>query len=220
MRIWIAIWVGSAAISRTIAGWLLVAPVLRLLLVLLVAGFVKGLPWTTAIVVTLALVWLVLAVVLGLRAAPRPQASESAAPSEEPPATPPAADQEQPAGPAPLERAELVAALHATAAPHVHLAALAEHLNAPPERVREALREAGIPIAGGVRMKGRGVSTGVKAGDIPPLPADEGPAPGVDVVAGQPSNNNSNNASGFETVPDQANPHRTHVRWFQRRTDP
>lgn len=80
---------------------------------------------------------------------------------------------------------ELVTALHAVAAPHAHLAFLAEHLDTSPARVRDGLALAGIPVAAGVRMKGRGVSTGVRAADIPPLSSPTvGPLAPV-VVAGQ-----------------------------------
>jgi hypothetical protein len=108
---------------------------------------------------------------------------------------------------------ELTIALHAVGAPHAHISALAEHLNAPAERVRDALDEVGIPRSGGVRMKGRkvAVSPGVKRGDFPPLPSpgQEGPMEGV-----LTSNNNSNN--NFETVDDEANPARAHVRWHTK----
>lgn len=108
---------------------------------------------------------------------------------------------------------ELTVALHAVGAPHAHISALAEHLNAPAERVRDALDEVGIPRSGGVRMKGRkvAVSPGVKREDFPPLPSSpqEGPKEGA-----LTSNNNSNN--NFETVDDEANPARAHVRWHAK----
>ena len=68
-----------------------------------------------------------------------------------------------------------------------------------------------------VRMQGRGTSTGVKGGPaahqaIAPRPED------VAVVgAGQPGNNNSNNA--FSLVPDNINPVRTHVVWTAPKTE-
>ncbi|RPE40250.1 hypothetical protein EDD90_3286 [Streptomyces sp. Ag109_O5-1] len=107
-------------------------------------------------------------------------------------------------------RRELVSALHAVGAPHAHITALAEHLGAPNDRVRTALNDAGIPISGGVRMKGRkvAVSPGVKREDFPPLPSpdEDGSVEGV-----LTSNNNSNNAYVLED--DDKNPVRTHVRW-------
>lgn len=112
-----------------------------------------------------------------------------------------------------LTREQLVQALHTIGAPHAHTSALAEHLGTTSERVRDALDEAGITRSGGVRMKGRkvAVSPGVKREDFPPLPSptQDGPVEGV-----LTSNNNSNNA--FETVPDEVNPVRTHVRWRAR----
>ncbi|MEU0102408.1 hypothetical protein [Streptomyces sp. NPDC006267] len=86
---------------------------------------------------------------------------------------------------APLTREQLTAALHDIGSPHAHLAALATHLDTTPARVREGCRQAGIPIAGGVRMKGAGVSTGVRAKDFPPLPSPAATPSGSDVVAGQ-----------------------------------
>lgn len=85
---------------------------------------------------------------------------------------------------------QLTAALHHVADPHAHLAALAAHLSEAPARVRDGLKEAGIPVAGGVRAGGR-VSTGVKRDHFPPLLPPAGTAPDGVVVAGQPSNNNT-----------------------------
>ncbi|WP_019061745.1 hypothetical protein [Streptomyces prunicolor] len=122
-------------------------------------------------------------------------------------------DEEQPddeAAAHELTRARLTRALHAVGAPHAHTSALAEHLNTTADHVRQALDAAGIPRSGGVRMKGRkvAVSPGVKKSDFPPLPPS---AQGAPVAGALTSNNNSNN--GFETVPDEQNPARTHVRW-------
>ncbi|MFA4975671.1 MAG: hypothetical protein WC577_03230 [Candidatus Paceibacterota bacterium] len=112
-------------------------------------------------------------------------------------------------------REELAQALHAVADPNVHTAALAAHLSLPAERVRAALKAAGIPVGGQVRMGGV-PSTGIKAADFPPLsPSGEGP-PGPVVVAGQASNNNSNNAprvvtrEGMTIIHDPAETHRHH----------
>lgn len=187
---------------------------LRLLLVTLAAGFAKGLPWTTNIAWLVAVGWLVTAVVLGLRL---PDPTTPATPS--PTATEAADDTPEDTAPAPggITRERLVQALHTVGAPHAHTSALADHLNAPTEAVREALAAADIPTSGGVRMKGRrvAVSPGVKAGDFPPLPSptDEGALGGV-----LTSNNNDNNNAGrdFELIPDTENPARTHVRWLRR----
>lgn len=105
------------------------------------------------------------------------------------------ASRPQPTGEGEIEEAgldvdELVTALHEVADPHVHLVPLAEYLDTTTTVVRTALTEAGIEVAGGVRMEGRGVSTGVRAADIPPLP--EG-APSVHDGA-LTCDNNSNNS--------------------------
>ncbi|MEU2313134.1 hypothetical protein [Streptomyces albidoflavus] len=112
-------------------------------------------------------------------------------------------------------REELAVALHAVADPNVHTAALATHMKLPAERVRAALKAAGIPAGGGVRMGGV-TSTGIKASNFPPLsPSGEG-APEPVVVAGQASNNSNNNAprvvrgEGTVTVYDPADTHRHH----------
>ncbi|MGW9299409.1 hypothetical protein ACWHA3_01100 [Streptomyces cyaneofuscatus] len=95
--------------------------------------------------------------------------------------------QEQQETPAevPLTRNQLAAAMHEIGSPHAHLSALATRLNTTPARVREGCVQAGIPIAGGVRMKGAGVSTGVKDKDFPPLSSPEATPSGPVVVAGQ-----------------------------------
>ncbi|WP_420169021.1 hypothetical protein [Streptomyces violaceoruber] len=88
--------------------------------------------------------------------------------------------------------------------PHAHLAVIAEALDTTTDQVREALTQHGIPVEP-VRMRGRGSSTGVK-GDHFPAPA----APSATVVAaGQPNNNNANNA--FRITDDPTNPYRHHV---------
>ncbi len=74
--------------------------------------------------------------------------------------------------------------------PHAHLAVLAEALGTTTDRVREVLAENHIPVEP-VRMRGRGTSTGVKAGHFP-VPAA---APETVVAAGQPDNNNTNNTT-------------------------
>lgn len=85
---------------------------------------------------------------------------------------------------------QLTEALHHVADPHAHLAATATHLGEAPARVREALKQAGIPTHP-VRVRGRGVSTGVKADDLPPLLPPPETAPDGVVAAGQHSNNNT-----------------------------
>ncbi|NUV31947.1 hypothetical protein [Streptomyces odorifer] len=112
-------------------------------------------------------------------------------------------------------REELAVALRAVADPNVHTAALATHMKLPAERVRAALKAAGIPAGGQVRMGGV-PSTGIKAADFPPLPPSGEGAPEPVVVAGQASNNNSNNAprvvtrEGMTIIHDPADTHRHH----------
>ncbi|MFM9629390.1 hypothetical protein ACKI10_17405 [Streptomyces galilaeus] len=113
----------------------------------------------------------------------------------------------EPAGPRAPTAAELVAAVREIGTPHAHLKALAAHLRTTTERVREAAAAAGLAVTD-VRMGGR-PSTGVRGDVLPSLPSPD-PTGGV-VGAGQPANNDNNNA--FETAPDQGNPHRTRVIW-------
>ncbi|MCX5234423.1 hypothetical protein OG824_04140 [Streptomyces prunicolor] len=116
---------------------------------------------------------------------------------------------------------KVLATVREKADPHVHLAVVAKALGTDTAHVREVLTRAGVPITD-VRMKGRGVSTGVKAADIPlpipsPSPSPEGPGPVVG--PGQTNNNDteltlSRHPSGAQviSVPDPENPARTHVR--------
>lgn len=202
MRVWVAIWVGSSVICRTAAAWIFEGVALKLIIIMVAAGFVKGLPWTTSIVYVLAVGWLLLAIVLGLRT-----------PAEGAPQNGPV---EVPADPAVPTPGELVEALHQVGAPHAHITALADYLGTPNERVREGLIAASIPVSGGVRMRGRpvAVSPGVKRDHFPPLPS-----PAVDGSLGGvlTSNNNSNNSGGeapgegMSIIKDDAHPSRWHV---------
>ncbi|MFD7858551.1 hypothetical protein ACFV6B_30365 [Streptomyces microflavus] len=116
---------------------------------------------------------------------------------------------------------EVLATLRKVAEPHAHLSAVAQALGTDTAHVREVLTRAGVPISD-VRMKGRGVSTGVKAADIPlpspsPNPSPEGTGP---VVAPGQSNNNDTeltvtrlpSGARIISVPDPENPARTHVK--------
>lgn len=149
----------------------------------------------------------VLWLVFAWRHGPAPKAApEVADDGQEQPV--PDAEEEQPLP----DRAQLAAALHTVGDPHAHLSALAAHLQEPPARIRAALEEAGIPTAGGVRAGGR-VSTGVRAGDFPPLLPSPSVSPDCVVVAGQPDNNNTDprrpylSREGFWTTPDPERPH-------------
>lgn len=219
MRIWVAIWTGSTIICRAIAAWIAGGVALKLTVITLGAAFAKGLPWTTNLVCLAAAAWLVTAIVLGLR---HPVTVPPAAKTAPTPA--PASAERPPAGapqePPVLTRDRLIRALHEVGAPHAHTSALAEHLKAPAEAVRQALDEARIPRSGGVRMKGRpvDVSPGVKKSDFPPLPSPSEETPQNSPVEGAlTSNNNSNNtgteppAEGPTIVQDETNPNRWHI---------
>lgn len=220
MRVWIAVWTGSSKLAELIADWIRPNPVLKPALILGAGMFIKGLPWTWNIATALACMWLLTAVIVGLRL-PDPTATAATADtSKTDESTDPEGGQAE-ASDSPVDgdvrsdgwtlHEQLTFALHAVGAPHAHITALAEHLQAPTDRVREALTGAGIPISGGVRMKGRpvAVSPGVKNSDFPPLPspAQEGTQEG----ALTSNNNDNNNGYDFTTVPDKDDPARTHV---------
>ncbi|MEU6437448.1 hypothetical protein ABZ874_24365 [Streptomyces albidoflavus] len=120
------------------------------------------------------------------------------------------AEEEPEVAPLPT-REELAVALHAVADPHAHTAAVATHLGVPAERVRAGLKAAGIPISGGVRMRGA-VSTGVKAAHFPPQPG----APTEPLLRVPDQQQQHNNAprivrgEGTVTVYDPSDTHRHH----------
>lgn len=143
----------------------------------------------------LAVVWLVAAYRAGrddweptqAAADPDEEAQDNAAgaPDEEPPVE--------------LEKSQLptfqqlCASLAKVGTPHAHIAVLAQDLGATPERVRWALDRCDVTVEP-VRMRGRGVSTGIKSDA---LPAPVAPSDGV-VGAGQPANNDNNNTDDDE----------------------
>lgn len=130
-----------------------------------------------------AVLWL--AVPVWCWAAIRAIPTQAEQPNEDGEEPAPAAEQ-----PPPLALQEVREAVSRVGTPHAHLAVLAEALGTTAERVREVLAEHHIPVEP-VRMRGRGTSTGVKAGHFPAPAA----APGPVVAAGQPANNNSNNTT-------------------------
>lgn len=215
MRVWIAVWVGSSKISHAVVRWLLGGVVLRLIVVAVAAGFVKGLAYTTAILVTLAAVWLAVAVVLGLRApdptkpAVKPELlGDGDARPQEDPGEPPAK------GPTRGEVADLLRGLLGERG-GVHLSDLAKALPGPRRAtrdVRSLLASMGIRVRAGVRAPGKGVREGVHRDDIPApsSPASE-TTPVADVAAGQGNNNNGNNTEAI--VRDPTHP----SRWLVRR---
>lgn len=233
MRVWIAVWTGSSAITRVICDWIRGGAALRILVLVLAAGVIKGLPWTTRIAVILGCAWLLTAVCVGLRL-PDPTSPEKkpAAPetsgdeTEETDAQASGkSEQDAPEGPRPLARDTVIEALHGLLADTggVHLQSLAKAL--PEGRwttgdARSLLASHHIRVRPGVRVPGVGGREGVHRDDIPPLPSpDESPAPVADVVPGQSNNNNGDNTEGetFDSVPDEANPARTHVLWRRKK---
>jgi hypothetical protein len=225
MRIWIAIGDGSGHLTRSICRWIAGGAALRITLVFLAAGFIKGLPWTTAIAYTAAGAWLITAITLGLHP-PEPTTEKT---KEEAKDGTGEEDQEEEAEevahPADTLTRDDVAALLRTLLQEtggVHLATLATALPGPARATRDArtlLTRHGIRVRAGVRVPDVGPREGVHRNDIPPHPS---PTPGTTpdgvVTAGQSNNNNGNNTvtehQGGLTVistPDHHNPVRTHV---------
>ncbi|MGW6459101.1 hypothetical protein ACWF94_24795 [Streptomyces sp. NPDC055078] len=201
MRVWVAVWTGSALISRMIGQWLAGGVALRLTVIVGGAAFVKGLPWTTRIVVILAVWWLTGAIALGLRA-------DRTQPQPEPDAVPEPEGEQQPAPAAEARpeptRDEVAALLHSLLGETggVHLKTLAEHLPAGPwktAQVRALLGRHGIRVRAGVRAPGADGREGVHRADVPPHPSPSaGAAPVAVVVPGQSNNNNADDAPTVE----------------------
>lgn len=233
MRVWVAIWTGSSAISRGFGDWIRGGVLVRLVCVVLAAGFIKGLPFTTAIAVLGAVAWLLTAVYVGLRlpnplapakkAAAEPVKSAAEEPSSEAPAT---AEEDVPKGPPGLPRDTVIEGLHRLLGESggVHLKALAQALPDGPwttGTARSLLASHSIRVRPGVRGPAGGVREGVHRDDIPALPSpDSEPPVASAVAAGQGNNNNGNNTEegdveerAFESAPDETNPARTHIRW-------
>ncbi|MFJ9758304.1 hypothetical protein [Streptomyces sp. NPDC101149] len=172
------------------AGLLLLGALLLKKVIVAVAGGlarrVDAAPW---LMWPLVIAWLIAAYRVGRPDWPPPKAREA-----ESEVTVEREDGEPHQVPSAPGAAELVAAVRQIGTPHAHLAALAEHLGTTGERVREGCAAAGLEVTA-VRMRGRGSSTGVRGDVLPPLPS---PAPECVVAAGQPANNDNNNASGDE----------------------
>ncbi|MFD5697466.1 VOC family protein [Streptomyces lasiicapitis] len=111
-------------------------------------------------------------------------------PKERPVSTGDGAEQPAPdAGPSLPSLQDLRESLARVGTPHAHIAVLAADLGTTHDRVREALDQHGVAVEP-VRMRGRGSSTGIKGNALP----TRTPPPGGVVGAGQPANNNTNNA--------------------------
>ncbi|MEV7867463.1 hypothetical protein AB0P17_15480 [Streptomyces sp. NPDC088124] len=168
----------------------------RLVCLLLACGFIKGLPYTTAIAQAFALGWLLLALILGYAATPAAaEADGSKADAKTDPK----------AAPHPCETLSpeyVTALLHAvyTTGSGVHLTTLAERLQVlHPEAVwrtrdvRSLLARVGVSTKAVRAGASNSPLEGVHRDDFPPLPGH--PPVGV-VAAGQTANNNTNNSDG------------------------
>ncbi|MEU5284140.1 hypothetical protein AB0G97_08985 [Streptomyces sp. NPDC020755] len=201
------------------------SPALRILCLVLAAGFIYGLPWTTRITIAAAAAWVLTALALGYIATMPPEPEKNAEDD----------DQEQPEGEAPepeqhpsellpLDHVAVLLSEAYTEGSGVHLAHLAERLTRTPlmglpatpwksAHVRALLTRHGVRVRPGVRVPPVGGREGVHRDDFPPLPPT-GPAPlvvGV-VSAGQPNNNNASNAPyPFRITDDPTHPVRHHV---------
>lgn len=100
----------------------------------------------------------------------------------------------------------------------LHLAQIAAGLlgdETATDRVRELCAAASVPINRGVRVKGRGVSTGVRRDALPPLPAPSPGAPVAVVAAGQDEQQQQQH--GYVTLPDRnGNPQRHEIHWLDQ----
>jgi hypothetical protein len=131
--------------------------------------------------------------------------------------TPPAAEDGQP-GTDPAEFLRLVHRLAEGRKAGVHLAEIAQALTGSPTAtatVRELCETVGIPISPGVRVKGRGVSTGVKTVDLPPLPGPSPDGPVGVVVAGQSEQQQQQHALAWIIPDPSGDPHRYALKYPQ-----
>jgi hypothetical protein len=193
---------GSADLARRYCVWLLAdgvgAALLRVVGGVAAAAFVGGICLAAPIVLApVAAGW-----VLGAWHASRPQEE-----SEE--------------GGEDYAPAEFLALLHELLAEtdRLHLAQIAADLYGAPDatgQVRDLCAAAGVVITRGVRVPGRGVSTGIYRRDLPPLP-DPSPTGPVAVVAagqGEQQQQQHGDGEGFVITPDPAgNPQRWRVQW-------
>ena len=196
--------------SAAVAGG---ATALRLGCLTLAGLFINGTPYTKRIVLTLAIVWVVTALVLGFAAAmaAKPDQDSQVEPKE--PAPDPAET---------LTRDDVAPILHSLLQDTggVHLRTLAGAL---PQRPRGAHWKTGdarallarleVRVRAGVRVPGAGGREGVHRDDLPPLPCPTSEtAPEAVVVPGQNNNNNPGNSYPFTIVDDPDDPAHAIVR--------
>ncbi|MGW6915552.1 hypothetical protein ACWGB8_17295 [Kitasatospora sp. NPDC054939] len=138
--------------------------------------------------------------------------------------TTPAAAEAPEAGPSEEETTAFLATLHLIIGGEkgAHLAQLAAAIlgdETATDRIREMCTAAGVPINRGVRVRDRGVSTGVRRDDLPPLPPTALQPLLAGVAAGQSEQQQQQHASGegprkgFSIIDDPANPARSAVHW-------
>lgn len=232
MRVWIAVWVGSTTITRWIAGWIAGGVALRLFVIGLAAGFLKGLPVTTQLVWLGAATWLVLAIVVGLRAA----AAEEAAKEKQAKGKKSGKKAKGKKGKQDPGEPPFIALLRAEIGTEkgIHLRdlypAMRKRLDgladAPDERLRQVLTDHGISTRRSIRARGVAGRTGVPRSALPPLPsADPSPKPlstplSKDGDAGQGTSaesagepQESNGEGPVQMEKDPSHP----TRWFARR---
>ncbi|WP_143666795.1 MULTISPECIES: hypothetical protein [unclassified Streptomyces] len=204
------------------------SPALRIFCLVLAAGFIYGLPWTTRIAVVAAVAWTATAIALGFIATRTPkekQPEKGESNGEEQPGNEPPEPEQHPSELLPLGHVAVLLSEAYTEGSGVHLATLAERLTRTPlmglpatpwktAHVRALLTRHGVRVRPGVRVPPVGGREGVHREDFPPLPPtpSESPVVGV-VVAGQSNNNIDGNTASypFQVVDDPANPARAHV---------
>ncbi|MFC9247767.1 hypothetical protein ACFT7S_28275 [Streptomyces sp. NPDC057136] len=177
----------SAAQRRSTGGVLV-----RLLALVLAAGFIRGLPHTTDILLALAAAWAATSIIAGfaIAMAERDDTEQGQEP-EQPNAADPADT---------LTRDDVAPFLHGLLQDTggVQLKTLAKALPARPKQARWATRDVrallarvGIRVRAGVRAPGESSREGVHRDDVPPLPQPPSETTPVAVVAAGQSNNNN-----------------------------
>lgn len=186
----------------------------RLLVLVLAAGFIHGLPHTTDILMTLTACWAVTSVIAGLAIAIADRPDEKKDQEQEQPTSSDPADT--------LTRDDVALLLHGLLQDKggVHLKALATVLPTRPTRapwatrdVRDLLTRLEVRVRAGVRVPGESGREGVHRDDVPPLPCRIPPLSVVGVVVpGQSNNNNAGNGPGYtiEDDPDNTARHTVH----------
>ncbi|SOB84223.1 hypothetical protein [Streptomyces sp. 1331.2] len=128
-----------------------------------------------------------------------------------------------------LDHGAFIASLHLFigAEKGAHLAQLAAGLlgdETATDRIREMCDAANVPITRGVRVKNRGVSTGIRRDQLPPLPPHILQPLANRVAAGQSEQQQQQHApeegarEGFWIKDDPENPARSAVHWIKEKT--